>query len=62
VYPYLIHGLATYALKKMTNFGMGIPNMVHNVDEKMSKAILKDGMSRRAKNQVFKFGLKQNFN
>jgi len=36
--------------------------MVHNVDEKMSKAILKDGMSRRAKNQVFKFGLKQNFN
>jgi hypothetical protein len=42
----------------MTNFGMGILNMVHNVDEKMSEAILKNGMIRRAKNQVLELGLK----
>jgi hypothetical protein len=36
--------------------------MVHNVDEKMSKAILKDGMIGWAKSQVFKFGPKQDFN
>ncbi len=35
--------------------------MVHNVEKKMSKVILKDGMIGWAKNQAPKFHLAQDF-
>ncbi len=30
---------------------------MHNVEDKMSKAILKDGMARKVESQAFKLGL-----
>jgi hypothetical protein len=35
---------------------------VHNVKEKMSKAVLKEGMTKLAKNQAFEHVLAQNLN
>ncbi len=40
----------------------GKPNLVHNVKEKMSKAVLKEGMTKLAKNQAFEHVLAQNLN
>jgi hypothetical protein len=37
--------------------GWGRPNLMHNVEVKMSKAILKDGMIKRAKSQTLEHGL-----
>jgi hypothetical protein len=34
----------------------GMPNLVHNVEKKMSKAILKYGMTRCTKSQTPKHG------
>jgi len=36
--------------------GWGKPNMVHNVEEKMPNAILKDGMTRQSKSQTLELG------
>jgi len=38
--------MVTYALRKTTSYGLGRGNLVCNAEEKMSKAILKDGMIR----------------
>jgi hypothetical protein len=42
--------------------GWGRPNMVRNDKKKMSKAIIKDGMIRRTKNQAPKIEHAQDFN
>jgi hypothetical protein len=34
----------------------GRPNLVHSVEEKMCNAILKDGMTKRAKSQTLELG------
>jgi len=59
VYPCQIYGLATYALKNTMSCGMGEAQFG---EEKMSKAILKDGMTTQAKHQVLKPQLAQDFN
>jgi hypothetical protein len=51
MYPCQIYGLATYALKTTMSYGMGEAQFG---EEKMSKAILKDGMTTQAKNQALK--------
>lgn len=62
VYPFQIYGLIAYASRKTTSCGMGRPNVVHSVEKKLSKAILKYKMIRQAKSQTFKPGLAQDFN
>jgi hypothetical protein len=42
--------------------GWGKPNLVCNAKEKMLKAILKDGMTRRTKSQTPELGFTQDFN
>jgi len=42
--------------------GWGRPNLAHNVEKQMSKAILKDGMTRWVESQAPKLGPSQDFN
>jgi len=42
--------------------GWGRPNLVHNIEKEMSKAILIDGMTRWLESQAPKPGPSQDFN
>ncbi len=44
------------------NCKMGKPNLVCSVEEKMSKVVQKDGITKWAQNQAPKLGPTQNFN
>jgi hypothetical protein len=46
VYPYWIYGLIACVFKKIQVVGWGKPNLICNVNKKMFKIILKDGMTR----------------
>ncbi len=59
MYPCRIYELTTYALKNIMSCGMG---ETQSNEEKMSKAILKYGMTKQAKNQTFKFKPTQDLN
>ncbi len=46
VYPFQIYGLIAYASRKITSCEMGRPNVIHSVEKKLSKAIIKYKMIR----------------
>jgi hypothetical protein len=62
MYPYRVYGMATYASEKTTNHGGGEPNLVRYYEEKMSKVILENRITRWTKSQIVELGLPQHLN